>query len=1408
MERSFDARRTGRMTRNLLGMLLVAGILWPLAASPANVALATSPLANSTTSTVLPNLMFVLDGSGSMGSNFLPDWSGDKYCLDPSGGYTNDCNNQVPFQSPDWNGVYYNPAIAYKPPVKADGTSYPSMASPWTSVKNDAWNVQDTNSTNLVSGYIDIEWCTDNSYSDCLRNDNYLLPGVVSGKSYKTEHVTVSTGSGYAATGSPTAPTISARTWGPHYYVMVPGEWCDTARLKNCQTTADAGHTFPAKLRWCTDASLTTCQSNLTSSYNVPRFPAKVTPASATLTVSGASSSTSVTSVKVNGLEILSGATSGSTNTNSVATRIATAINSCTITVSGSCAVAGYSASASGGVVTIVAPMSFGAITYTPVVVKSGSKTITASAFSGFAQVPGTWKRVDIVSGTTSYPYPGQATKASTRTDCAGATCTYSEEMTNFANWWTYYQTRMQTMKTAVSQAFKPIDNKYRVGFIDLWGNNYLPIQKFDAGVGSVKANWYTKLFSIDPNANTPLRSALARVGRIYAGKNPTVSPAPSASLADPVQYSCQQNFTLMTTDGYWNNDTDADVKDIAGTGTVGNMDSDISLRSAGMYEGPTATSNTLADVAKYYYDTDLRNSSLGNCTSGSSGLNVCADNVFVSGTDNNVKQHMTTFTLGLGVDGELAYTSDYKTNTSGDFYSLTHGLGTNWPVPGQNSQTAVDDLWHAAVNGRGTYFSAKDPNQLTNGLNTALASINSKLGAGAAAATSTLNPVAGNNYAYVASYTTVKWQGNLEARTINISTGAVSESATWCAEDVVQGNCPAPGSIVADTSGAGVAYNCVTPGATAATCGGTLSGSICTVEMVKACTGTMAARQQTPTTDNRKIYFKSSANTLLPFTPANISSEGKSGLFSATGLSQYTLMSSAQQSIASGANMVNYLRGQTGFDDRVTNLSGSTDNRLYRYREATLGDAVESQPAFVGPPEFTYTDAGYAAFVTAQASRLPTVYIGTNDGMMHAFDAANGVERWAFIPTAVMGNMWKLADKNYATMHTNYVNGKPVIADIYTGGAWKTILVAGLNGGGQSFYALDITDPTTPVFLWEVTTSTLPNLGYSYGPPVVTKKSDGTWIVLLTSGYDNGQYMPDGVTTRVPAGDGKGYLFVRNAYTGAAVSQMTTGAGDAVTPSGLGKVSSWADLPTQNNQSLYVYGGDLLGNLWRFDINANTVLKFSVLKDASGVTQAITTAPELGRINGKRYVFVGTGKYLETADLVTSQTQSLYAIQDDDVVATLVNPRTLGLQQQVLSTSGATRTASTTAFNISNTKGWYIDFPDTGERVNIDPILDSGLLIVPTTVPSNTICSPGGYGWLNYFNYASGNNGLNQFVSQKYNAPIVGINVLYTADGKRHVSSVTADNPTPEEPNVALPQPAGGGAFTGKRVIWRELAQ
>ena len=1094
-----------------------------------------------------------------------------------------------------------------------------------------------------------------------------------------------------------------------------------------------------------------------------------------------------------------------------------------------------------------------------------------------------------------------------------------TDERQNFANWYSYYRDRMMTMKSAAGRAFSNLNNSYRVGLMKI--STTTPVVYLDTFEGTHRDTWYSSLYAVTTSGSTPLRRSLADAGRYYAGK---------LSGTDPMQYSCQQNFTILSTDGFWNGSAGYQID---GSTAVGNQDG-----TAGrpMYDGaqtgtsvtttytrntysetktkatsagsdcsgsnrrivitpetrsctvigttetctasvqgtksylspytssssscvnkstisaPNSTSwvatgtpvtapgsvggssDSLADVAMYYYQTDLRTTDLGNCTGAVAGEDVCENNVFIGANDTNTQQHMTTFTLGLGASGNMPYSASYlsdsattssyvavKLGSTSDGSTIcpwqSSGTTCNWPIPTNDSPTGIDDLWHAAVDGRGAYFSAEDPASLASGLAQALAGINARKGAAAAAATSTLNPVAGNNFAYVASYTTVAWKGNLESRGINTDTGVVSENATWCVQDVPASTCPSPGSIVAETTGDTTVYNCVTPNSVICA-GGVLDGTDCKIQMATACTGTMNALVA-DTSDTRTIKTANGTGTALTdFSYANLTATQKSYFASSHigTLSQWTTLTTSQQAAAAGANLVDYLRGQYGYEDRASNVA---DNRLYRYREAVLGDALESQPSYMGPPIFSYTYPGYSSFKTAQASRAGTVYMGANDGMLHAFAADTGVERWAYVPSMVMSNMWKLADFNYATLHTNYVNGSPITSDVCTANCsdpatavWKTILVAGLNEGGRGYYALDISDPASPVLLWELTTTggigkvKDDDIGYGFGHPIITRMPDGTWVVLVTSGYNN-----------ISPGDGKGYLYVLNAGTGAIISKITTGVGDTTTPSGLAHITAWNDDPT-GNQAGYVYGGDLEGNVWRFDIHSSDAatigtgnkLQFATLfSDTNGtVPQPITTTPVLGKIAGSRVVFIGTGKYLENSDLLTTQKQSIYAIKDDDATSTFVNPRN-SLVNQTLSANPdgtASRVSSNNAVNFYTGRGWYVDLPDSGERVNIDLNLVQGTLLVPSLVPSNTVCSPGGYGWLNYLDYKTGGaiNTLTGLSALKTDSTIVGVNLFYIG-GKAILGLVGSDKPTPTKPPID-PFGEDDAAFKSKRVIWREL--
>lgn len=983
--------------------------------------------------------------------------------------------------------------------------------------------------------------------------------------------------------------------------------------------------------------------------------------------------------------------------------------------------------------------------------------------------------------------------KYSNRTDCTGSFgaggCSYDEEMTNLANWYAYYRNRIQLMKSASGNAFNALGNSYRVGFMTInqpeLAGQYLPISDFgttDDSTASFSANsftpnqkrdWLIDLYSIFPKDTTPLKDALSVAGRIYAGKTPIPAPSGWSTSNDPMQYACQQNFTLLTTDGYWNDIQSG--KQVDGTTLIGNLDSDETTSPRPKFEGNIA-SGTLADVAKYYADTDIRDTTFNvaspafnSCQGAVAGENVCSSQ--------KGNQKMTTLTLGLGVDGDLSYTdSKYEDATSGDFFDIKNGT-KDWPVPVANSPTAVDDLWHAAVNGNGTYFSAKSPKELKDALKDVISGIDQALKSGSPAAVSSLEPT-GGDYGFSTSYVSEEWSGNLVARELSTDLGEFYKTVTpapavWCADN----------KSILDLS-------------------------------ITACPNTNKLSDRVTATgeNNRLIYTAKDdgSGDLMEFKHSLMSAAQKN-YFSAGylngKLSQYTSLS-ADIITAGGDSLVKYLRGQTAYENDG-DTSKPANQKIYRDRSAVLGDITDSNPVHVGKPLFNYSEGGYNKFRDNAnlAAANKTVYVGANDGMLHAFDATNGNERWAYIPSILLPKLHKLADFNYSSGHVNYVNGDPVVGDICVSGCttdngvWKTILVGGLAQGGKGYYALDITNPNAPSLLWEFNSSDDSDLGFTYGMPVITKKSDGTWVVLVASGYNNGS---------------AGRLFVLKADLGSTAGKADK-LSEIVTPaandSGLAQISGLAINNQTNNQTKYVYGGDLLGNLWKFDIDTASVSLFTTVAP----NQAITVPPIVVKEQNDTLVLFGTGRLLELSDILTSATQSLYAIRDDGS-ATFTDPHgNSDFEEHIFDTNLATKTRKVSAHvNGAGTKGWYIDL-DPGERQTVMAQLLGGVLTVPTIVKKGDACSPEGYSWVNQLNYSTGaslDNNPDTNVGTYTDAPVTGLVALVkknaSGGGELETTSHTTEcTPgSPDCPKVIDPATllTSGGAFGGHHLIWREL--
>lgn len=977
----------------------------------------------------------------------------------------------------------------------------------------------------------------------------------------------------------------------------------------------------------------------------------------------------------------------------------------------------------------------------------------------------GRFQRVDIIAGSAPFVKGPNAT----RSDCAvAASCTYAEEIQNYANWWSYYRIRLSLMKTATGKAFLSIDDRFRIGFITINPNNPVTSDKFLA-VGRYlapqRASFYNKLYTQGINGSTPLRAALSRVGRYYAGVTTGIN---SGMGADPLTHSCQTNYALLTTDGYWNGSNDD--QNIGGT-TVGNQDNSntgFTKRSDGAYDGNLAGSSaTLADVAAYYYQTDLRTSGV-----------LAPNNVPTNQKDTAAHQHMVTFTLGLGLEGLMDYISDYETSTSGDFARIKAGAtgcswttGTcDWPSPVANDPSTLDDLWHAAVNGRGQYFSAGDPNSLALGLQSALAKLKVATAAAAASATSSPNITQTSNFIFSSTFRTGVWDGEIVAQKIDLTTGAVLPAVIWSAQAALDarstGNSDSRTIFTIDDTG------------------GSKRKNFKYVSLSSTPTGSIVAEQ---------TYFSN-----------------KCAL-----LAQCTLLTTTQQAIAdSGVNLVDYLRGQRQFE----NYTPPETIAPYRFREHVLGDPVNATPAFVAEPSLRFTDnvtPPYDSFVTLWTNRRPILFIGANDGMLHAMNGDTGVEEWAYVPRITMPNMHKLATANWGATHRYSVDGSPQIMDAYFGSNWHTVLVAGLNGGGRGYYALDVTDPDNTKVLWEICSDpTLcvindPDIGYTFGNPVITKRAfDGKWVAFVTSGMNN-----------VTPGTGIGYLYTIDLQSGAILNKVSTGYGSIATPAGLNRIAGFADDFAFDNTAKTIYGGDLGGNVWRFDTATATpsVSKLAVLKDNAGKVQPITTRPELAIIATFPVVYVGTGRYLGVTDLQDPATllppepysyaQSFYGIKDRGV--TYANFRTGSVQVNTIIDAGTTRSTSNNQVNWATQDGWYVDFnpggTSFGERVNLDPQLVQGTLIVVTNVPNSSACSVGGDSWIYFFDYKSGtyvSTSTGNVAGIKFTGQItVGTVVVRLPSGafKGIATGATGDKTT-------FAPPTSTGGLPAKRISWREI--
>ena len=827
-------------------------------------------------------------------------------------------------------------------------------------------------------------------------------------------------------------------------------------------------------------------------------------------------------------------------------------------------------------------------------------------------------------------------------------------EQKNYANWWSYYRKREYVMKRAMSQIIDQAVS--RMGIKTINPNTGLtapPVaDMLDPSNTSVLMSY---LFQISSHDGTPLRTALEDVGEYFSGTQSPILPESEGG-------QCQQNFALVMSDGYWN----------GGSPSVGNADGDNTSNWDGGSHADTI-SNTLADVAMKYYETDLKP--------------LLPNRVpVIGGVDENSAQHLVTYSVAFGVNGTLTANPPNRASAF------------SWPDPtsGTNDAYKIDDMRHAAWNGRGQFLDAGNPGSLISKLNSAISNIVARSGSDSGVAVNSPY-MANDSLVFVAQYDTSTWNSTISAYAVTDS--GVAPTSTWNTTATLSGIDPA----------------------------------------------------------SRSVYVYN-GNEAVPFVSGNLTTAQKADL-----LTDKPASETDDQYLT---RIIAFLRGDHSNEVDVGGLADMRKRNGFR-----LGDVVHASPVFVGKPGTPYPNAIegtnhlYSDFVQAQENRAGTVYVASNDGMLHAFDATSGEERFAYIPQLVFSDvsgrgLHALARPTYE--HKYFLDATPTVEDVFINDKWRTVLVGGQRGGGKGIYALDITTEGQAKTLFELTHL---DLGYTFSEIAIGKLNNGHWAALLGNGYNN-------------SGDGSAKLFIvylddgsyRVIETG--VGSISNGdCGDAASNcNGLSSPVT-ADL---NGDAVIdrVYAGDAQGNLWAFDLSSSNAADWKIAHSDNGFSKPLFTAPDHQPITAKPaisrhdtqraaasypniMVMFGTGQYLNNGDVSNADQQAFYGVWDsgkggldiNNLVAQQISESTESFSSDITNTTTTVAVRKVTNNSVSYTTatgsdyGWYTNLPTAKERVIVAPIAYGKVVLFLTYIPltSQSCSGSEGIGWLMALNITDG---------------------------------------------------------------------
>lgn len=895
------------------------------------------------------------------------------------------------------------------------------------------------------------------------------------------------------------------------------------------------------------------------------------------------------------------------------------------------------------------------------------------------------YKKFDINTDTSFTKYPN-------RDDCAGATCTREEERRNFANWFVYYRTRLHMAQAAIPEAFINLDDdKIRTGMatihqetsnnIDGASSTHVMsgVRMLDTQRKAELSDWIRAFRTL--NNGTPLRKALLGVGdyfsRTDSGSPWATNPGSNAGETTGSMLACRRAYNVLITDGYYN-DSDPNV---------GNVDGSNGLAITGPNNKPFTYK--AGDTSNSLY-ADNKSNTLADVAMKYWKADIASDQydargrLLSQGLDNKVPAGSNTpgqdpafwqHLVQLPIG--LGITGSVPNDTITNLVNFVKANG--WWSAADSGVQKVDDLLHAAVNTRGQYFSAKKPSELSSALTTALNRAARRDGLKqAGVATAAPTAIAGN-LKYVPEYTTEQWIGDLKAYSLNAN-GVWSDTPKW------------------------------------------------------------VASAHLPTPANRNIVTITGADGDNPtgvnfFWPANNQTSGAGSIDETS----QALLRQNLPTGASGADLVNYIRGDSSQEDTALKLN------LFRQRESKLGDFVNSTPLVLQGNVNLFYDLlpqgvapGYADFRTQKAARTRLILAGANDGMLHAFadptveqcvDSGTtsppscGQEVFAYIPRGALSKLGKLAKRDYGSAsnpHQFLVDGPLTESDVYLDKQWKNIVVGTMGAGGRAIFALDVSPGTslgTSSVMWEKSGDNDEDFGYMMGAAQVGVMADGSWKVFV----GNGPY----------SDKGRAVLMMIDLDT-RAVSKIIT---DDTSGNGLGAVRL---VRNSNQQVVGAFAGDLKGRLWHFDFGTGKPAEFkkthlfTTAIDSSGQPQPITAAPSvMSHPLGGYMITFGTGKLYDETDSDDHTLQSLYGVWEKttDSTGVATGLSTSDLVEQVIKRDPVASNSEQTFYGLEFNKvdygqkrGWVINLTQaSGQRLIYPGTPLRDFVLFNTTVPVTT---------------------------------------------------------------------------------------